>query len=165
MKPASNADHPEWELLVDDTGRLTFAHPAQARAYLRAKFAGQCIVGQFYEHRSKRSDRQNRAGHALCWEWLRWREGWTLGALKLYALGGCFGYLEVVHPVTGEILLFPAKPHSSELTVEEFCKWIDWILQHAAEEDGVVLVAPDEYRRAREALARKAARETRKGAA
>ena len=53
------ADIPEFELTVDDRGHVRFAHPAQAHAYLRGKFAGQVIVGQFYPHREKRSDRQN----------------------------------------------------------------------------------------------------------
>lgn len=152
------SDVPEWDLAVDAQGRLTFAHPAQAHAYLRGQFKGQHIVGKFYPHRAERSARQNRGGHALFSEWLRHKEGWTLGSLKLYALGQCFGYLEVAHPVTGEVLLFPAKPHTSELSMGEFCELIEWILEHAAEEDGVALVAPDEYRRQREALAKREAR-------
>lgn len=44
------ADIPEFELTVDERGHVRFAHPAQAHAYLRGKFAGQVIVGQFYPH-------------------------------------------------------------------------------------------------------------------
>ncbi|MCC6650653.1 MAG: hypothetical protein IT348_05850 [Candidatus Eisenbacteria bacterium] len=152
------AEIPEWEVTIDAEGRVSFAHPKQARAWLKHKHAGEVLVAQFYPHRTKRSDRQNRGGHALFSEWLRHKEGWTLGSLKLYALGQCFGYLEVAHPVTGEVLLFPAKPHTSELSMGEFCELIEWILEHAAEEDGVALVAPDEYRRQREALAKREAR-------
>lgn len=161
----AGADVPEWEVSIDAEGRVSFAHPKQARAWLKRQHGGEVLVAQFYPHRAKRSDRQNRAAHALFAEWLRAKEGWTLGALKLYALGGCFGYLEVAHPVTGEVLLFPAKPHSSQLSVGEFCELIEWVLEHAAEEDGVVLIAPDQYRKAKEQEARRLARLAQKGKA
>ncbi len=154
------SDIPELDVTLTADGRVSFVHTPQARAYLRRLFqtAGEHIVAQFYEYRAKRSDRQNRAAHALFAEWLRAKEGWTLGALKLYALGQCFGYLEVAHPVTGEVLLFPAEPHTSKLDVGKFCQLIEWILEHAAEEDGVILLAPDEYTRAKAARDKKAAR-------
>lgn len=153
------ADIPEWEMLIDDTGRVAFAHPRPAHAYLRTKFAGQCIVAQFYEHRAKRSDRQSRGFHAMVTPWLlaEERRGWSIEALKLWCLGETFGYLEMVHPLTGEVLRFPAEMHTSKLTVGQFSELIERTLELAAEE-GVILVAPDEYRRAKEAAARKAAK-------
>ena len=153
------ADIPEWEILVDDTGRVSFAHPRPAHAYLRAKFAGQCIVAQFYEHRAKRSDRQSRGFHAMVKPWLlaEERRGWSIEALKLWCLGETFGYLELVHPLSGEVLRFPAEMHTSKLSVGQFSDLIERTLELAAEE-GVVLTAPDEYRRAKEAAAKKAAR-------
>ena len=163
MKAAGHADIPEWELLVDDAGRVTFAHPAQARAYLRAKFAGQCIVGQFYEQREKRSGKQNRGFHVMVKPWALER-GWPVEALKQFLLGRVFGWLELVDESSGEVVKVLAEPHTSKLTVGQFCELIDRTLELAAE-DGVILIAPDEFRRQREAAARKAARDARKGAA
>lgn len=159
-----NADIPEFDVSLSEDGRVSFVHAPQARAYLRRLRAteGEHLVLQIYPHRAKRSDRQNRAAHALFSEWLlRGKPGWTLGALKLYALGQVFGYLEVAHPVTGEVLLFPAEPHTSKLSVGKFCELIEWILQAAVEEDGVVLLAPDEYTRAKASAAKQAVRKAR----
>lgn len=141
MKAA--ADHPEWELLVGEDGRLTFAHPAQARAYLRGKYAGQTIVGQFYPHRDKRSGRQNRGFHVMVKPWALER-GWTIEALKQFLLGRVFGWLELVDEASGEVVKVLAEPHTSKLTVGQFCELIDRTLELAAE-DGVILVAPSEY--------------------
>jgi len=163
MKAAGHADIPEFELLVDDGGRLTFAHPAQARAYLRGKFAGQTIVGQFYEHREKRSGRQNRGFHVMVKPWALER-GWPIEALKQFLLGKVFGWLELVDEASGEVVKVLAEPHTSKLTVGQFCELIDRTLELAAE-DGVVLTAPDEFRRQQQAAARKAERAARRGAA
>ncbi len=168
-RPRTGADIPEFSIRVDEQGKVALVHAPQARAYLRRLRAkeGPELVAQFYPHREKRSERQNRAGHALFNEWLKsgeTKKGWTLGALKLYALGQCFGYLELVHPVTGEVLLFPAEPHTSGLSMGQFCQLIEWILEHAAEEDGVVLMAPSEYLAAKEKQAKQAARAARQAA-
>lgn len=158
------ADLPEFDLTVDERGRLTFAHPGQAHAYLR-RFAGQLIVGQFYEPRTKRSDRQSRAFHAMVKPWLlcEARGGWSVEALKFYALGETFGYLEYVHPGTGEVYRIPAEMHTSKLSVGQFCLLMERTAELAAE-DGVVLVMPDEYRKAKEKAARQAARKATKAA-
>ena len=157
------SDIPELSMRLTAEGRVTFVHAPQARAYLRRLFltAGEYITAQFYEVRAKRSDRQNRAAHALFSEWLvrgTTKAGWTLGALKLYALTEVFGHLEVAHPVTGEVLLFPAEPHTSKLDVGKFCRLIEWILEAAAEQDGLMLLSPEEYTRAKRAAEKKAAR-------
>lgn len=155
------SDVPEFEVNVDDAGRVSFAHPGPARAYLRAKFAGQCIVAQFYEHRAKRSNRQNRALHALLSAWKAEDErlaGWAIETLKQWALGSVFGWLEVPDITTGEVIKVLAEPHTSMLSVRQFCEVIEWVLETAAG-GGVVLMAPDEYRRAKERAARKASRE------
>jgi hypothetical protein len=162
-------DVPEFSMRLTEDGRVSFVHLAQARGYLRRLFqtAGAEIVAQFYEYRQQRSHRQSRGFHAMVKPWLavESRGGWTIEALKLYALGEVFGYLEFTHPVSGEVVRFPAKPHTSKLSVGEFCELIDRTLEIAAEEDGVILTAPDEYRRAKEAAAKKAARAARKEAA
>jgi hypothetical protein len=153
-----NADVPEFEVNIDAQGRVKFAHPGQAHAYLR-RFAGTLIAAQFYEFRTKRSDKQSRAFHAMVKPWLHCeaRGGWTIEALKLWALGEVFGYVEFVRPTTGEVVRFPAEPHTSKLSMAQFAELIERTLEFAAE-DGVLLTAPDEYRKAKEAAEKRAAR-------
>lgn len=158
-----SADIPEFELTVDERGHVRFAHPAQAHAYLRGKFAGQTIVGQFYEHRTKRSDRQNRGFHAMVSPWAK-AEGHRIEDLKDDLLGAVFGYLEVTSLVTGEVKLVLAEPHTSGLSVGKFCELIDRTLEIAAEQ-GVILVAPDEYRKAKQREQRRLERLAQKGQA
>jgi hypothetical protein len=150
------SDVPEFEVLIAEDGRVSFAHPGQARAYLRGKFGGQTIVAQFYEHRSKRTDRQNRGFHACITPWARER-GWPIDTLKQFILSRVFGWLEFVDPTTGEVLKVLAEPHTSKLSVHQFCELIEGALELAAE-DGVWLQAPDEYRKAKEQAARRDAR-------
>lgn len=161
------ADIPQFEMTLAADGRVTFVHGPQARAYLRGLFktAGGLIVATFAEIRATRSLRQSRGFHAMVKPWLasESRGGWTIEALKLWALGEVFGYLEMTHPLTGEVLRFPAEPHTSKLSVGQFCELIDRTLELAAEE-GVWLQAPDEYRKAKAAEARKAEREARRAA-
>jgi len=154
------ADIPEFELTVDERGHVRFAHPAQAHAYLRGKFAGQAIVGQFYEHRTKRTDRQSRGFHAMVAPWAK-AEGHRIDDLKDDLLEAVFGTIEVTSLVTGEVRQVLAEPHTSTLTVGQFCELIDRTLEIAAEQ-GVILVAPDEYRRAKEKERRRLERQAQK---
>ncbi len=157
------ADIPEFELTVDERGHVRFAHPAQAHAYLRGKFAGQVIVGQFYPHRDKRSDRQSRGFHAMVSPWAK-AEGHRIDDLKDDLLEAVFGTLDSVSLVTGEVRKVLAEPHTSKLTVGQFSELIDRTLEIAAEQ-GVILVAPDEYRRAKEKERRRLERAAQKGQA
>ena len=162
-----SADIPEFELTVDERGHVRFAHPAQAHAYLRAKFAGQAIVAQFYEHRAKRSDRQNRAAHALIVQWIAQSEalrGQSIEDVKQWLLSRAFGWHEIVDGTTGEVIKVLAEPHTSKLTVGQFCEFIELILNLAAE-DGVVLTPPDQYRTAKEKERRRLERAAQKGRA
>lgn len=149
------SDLPEFDLQIDAGGKPHFVHGGQARAYLK-RFAGQLISAQFYPVQAKRTSRQNRGFHACITPWARER-GWEIETLKQFLLGRIFGWHEFVDPTTGEVLKVLAEPHTSTLTVAQFCELIDRTLELAAE-DGVFLVAPDEHRRAREAAARQAAR-------
>ena len=153
--PKTQSDVPEFELLVDSQGRVSFAHPAQARVYLR-QFAGQCIVGQFYEHRTKRSDRQNKAFHACITPWAKAR-GWEVDTLKQFLLKKAFGTLEFTDPETGEVIAVLAEPHTSKLSVSQFVHLIDETLRLGAE-DGQYLLVGDEYTKAKRAADRQAAR-------
>lgn len=154
-------DVPEFEINVDANGRPKFAHAPQAYAWLR-QFAGQLISGQFYAVRAKRSDRQNRAAHVLLTLWAKER-GWAVDTLKQFVLGRVFGWLEFTDPQSGEVIKVLAEPHTSKLSMAQFCEFIERLLEHAAE-DGVWLQAPDEYRKAKLALAKQAERAARKAA-
>lgn len=140
----------------DAEGRIHLDFPLQQRAYCKRHLAGTVIDVQVREQRSTRSDRQNRALWALLQEWAR-PKGWTPDELKDSMLGIAFGTVERVMPITGEIRHVPAKPRSSKLNVTDFCHLIEEVLRVAAE-DGVWLMAPDEYRKSKEAAARKAAK-------
>ena len=152
--------------VIDAEGRVSFGHPKQARAWLKRTHGGEVLVAQFYPHRAKRSDKQSRGFHAMVKPWLHAerRGGWSIEALKLWVLGEVFGYLEMTHPLTGEVLRFPAELHTSKLTMGQFCELIDRTLELAAEE-GVILVAPDQYREAKEKEQRRLERLAQKGQA
>lgn len=152
-------DLPEFELNIDAQGRPKFAHPGQAYAYLR-QYANSLIAGQFFPFRGKRSDRQNRAVHVLISLWGKER-GWHPDTLKQFVLGRIFGWLEFVDPLSGEVIKVLAEPHSSKLPMDKFCLLIEGVLTLAAE-DGVWLQSPEEYRRAKESLDRRAARKAAK---
>lgn len=149
------SDIPEFDVRIDQQGRVAFAHPGQAHAYLR-QFKGQDISAQFYPIQAKRTSRQNRGFHACITPWAKER-GWAIDTLKQFLLSRAFGWLEFVDPVSGEVLKVLAEPHTSKLTVSQFCTLIDTALELAAE-DGVFLMAPDEYRKAKAVAMRKAAK-------
>lgn len=155
------SDVPEFEITVDDQGRPRFAHPRQGYAYLK-RFAGMLIAGQFYEFRTKRSVRQNRAFHALITPWAL-TKGWDIETMKQWLLSRAFGWHEIVDPETGEVIKVLAEPHTATLSVGQFSLLIERTLELAAY-DGLVLMAPDEYRRAQESIAKQQAREARKAA-
>lgn len=142
---------------IGPDGTIGFDFPRQQIAYCRSKFAGECVEVEVRLQASKRSNRQNRALWALIGEWAKER-GHEPDDLKDVMLGIAFGHLEHVMPITGEIRQVLAKPHSSRLNVHEFCHLIEEVLRVAAD-DGVFLLAPDEYRKAKEAAERKAAKE------
>ena len=142
--------------VTDRHGRIVPDFPDQAHALVRRRFpAGTCIDYEVREQRSRRSDRQNRAFHALIATWARER-GWSPDHLKEAVKGLVFGHVEVTLPLTGEMRQELAKPHTSRLTVTEFCHLIEETLRLAAEDD-VFLDAPDEYRKAKEAAAKRKA--------
>lgn len=142
--------------VVLDTGDLKFEFQGQQRAFCKRLGVGTCVDVEIREHREKRSDRQNRAMWALLNEWCDKADaGWRPDDLKDAVLGVVFGTETITQPVTGVQITRPAKARSSQLNVSEFIKVIDAILELAAEQD-VWLMAPDEYRQAKEAQRKQA---------
>lgn len=153
---------------LDERGDLKFEFEAQQRAYCLKNYgAGACLDVDIREHREKRTDRQNRALWALLGEWCRLADqGWRPDDLKDVMLGKTFGTIERVMPLTGVIVMVNAEPHSSRLGVSKFCELIECILETAAmSEPSIYLMAPDEYRKAKEQALKMAAREQRKATA
>ena len=141
------------------TGKVEWDFPQQVMAYLRhlhTKTGDGHITASFYPLRSKRTDRQNRALHAMLTPWARER-GWTVDALKAAVLGLAFGHVEQVAPITGEVVKVLAEPKTSHLDVTKFCHLIETVLETAAEDD-FWIDAPEEYTRAKAAALKKAAK-------
>jgi len=143
-------DQREFNGKLTADGGVVWDFPAQVVAYRKRLFATTDghVTGQFYPMRSKRSDRQNRALHALLTPWARER-GWTVDNLKSVMLGIAFGHVEAVMPITGEVVKVLAEPHSSRLDVGKFCHLVEEVLRVAAEDD-FWLDSPEEYRLAKE---------------
>jgi hypothetical protein len=141
---------------VTPQGKLLLDFPTAFKAYVR-KFAGDEVELEIRRKREKRSLRQNAAFWAMLTEWAR-SEGWTLDDLKDAVMAEAFGTEEITMPITGELRRVPAKRHSSALTVTEFVHLIEETMRLAAE-CGVVLMAPDEYKKAKEVAQKKAARQ------
>lgn len=142
--------------VINPQGDLEFEFQGQQRAFCKRLGVGACVDVEIREHREKRSDRQNKAMWALLHEWCEQADqGWRPDDLKEAVLGEVFGRIEVTMPLSGEIRTVPAKPHSSKLSVSEFIQVIDAILELAAGQD-IWLMAPDEYRKAKEEQGRRA---------
>lgn len=148
--------------VITDKGRISPEYPEVLHTYLLRRFgAGCCVEFEVRELHTKRSERQNRAFHALVAQWAM-QKGHAPDALKQAIKAQVFGTIEV--EVNGFVAQVLAKPHSSRLTVTEFCHLIEETLRLAAE-DGVWLDAPDEYRKAKEQAAKDAAKRAAKEAA
>jgi hypothetical protein len=138
-------------------GIIEYELPERVRAaQLASRFPDTSVEVEIREFQEKRSDRQNRAFHAMVSPWAKER-GWRIEALKQFLLKQVFGVLEFTDPRTGEVHEVLAEPHTSKLKVSKFAELIEATLELAAE-DGLFLMAPDEYRRAKQAAARKAAK-------
>ena len=146
-----SADQREFHGRLTADGQIIWDFPGMVKAYRKKLFATTdgFVTGQFYPFRTRRSDRQNRALHALLTPWARER-GWSVDDLKATMLGIAFGHLERVMPVTGEIVKVLAEPHSSRLDVTKFCHLIEEVLRVAAEDD-FWLESPSEYLAAKKA--------------
>ena len=139
---------------VTPDGKVEWDFPAQVVAWRRKLSGGTrtAISATFYEFRSKRTDRQNRALWALLTAWCKEADqGWRPDDLKDAVMAHVFGTIEVTNPITGEVGKALARPHTSSLNVTDFCTVIEAILELAAtSEPSVFLESPEEYRKAKE---------------
>lgn len=130
---------------------LSLDRPEQFSRYVRAKLKGEDVELEIRKRRTKRSDRQNRAYHAMLTPWAM-SEGHHIEDLKDDCLREVFGEREVVNVITGEVKKVLKEPHTSTLTVAQFNELMERTVEIAAD-CGVILELPDEYkaRKAKEA--------------
>lgn len=145
-----SSDTPTFLGFVDAAGSWKFDQPEQVRDWLKhlAGGIGEEIEVTIAKRRQDRSSRQNRGFHAMISPWATGR-GWEIEALKQFLLKKVFGVLEFVDPTSGEVTEILAEPHTSKLTKAQFSELIERTLEIAIE-DGYRLLAPGEYRHARD---------------
>lgn len=144
-------------------GRIEYELPPKVRsAAVASRYGRKALVVEveIREFQAQRSARQNRGFHAMVMPWAL-KRGWEIEALKQFLLKKIFGVLEFADPKTGEVTDVLAEPHTSTLKVSQFSELIERTLELAAY-DGVMLTAPDEYKRQKEACEKKAQREFEK---
>jgi hypothetical protein len=104
------------------------------------EFAGKPVEVIIRAPRSKRSLDQNAFWWAEPVRLLAEHCGYTDSQMHYALLGECFGYLA---GPAGQAV--PAKPSSSDLSVDEFKHLIDWVLIWGPSEMGVVIPSPEEW--------------------
>lgn len=140
---------------ADDDGRIVYELPPRVRAaQVAGRYKGKVVEVEIREFQDKRTERQNRALWALLNTWAR-EGGHNVNDLKDDVMGEVFGWSETKSPLSGRQM--PNQPRSSKLSVQKFCFLIERILEIAAG-CGVWLESPEEYRKVKELLMKKAAR-------
>jgi hypothetical protein len=147
-----SADPALFVAVVDDKGRVVFDFPAQLRAYCQRKLAGQCVDVLIAPQGLLKTRLQERGLHAMIAPWAR-QEGHRIDDLKRDLLRAVFGEIEHTNPITGEVTMVLAEPHTSKLSRAQYAELIERTLEIAAE-CGVVLEAPQDYRERHEREAR-----------
>ena len=135
--------------------------PSQVAAWCRglAGDTGAEIVITITRSEDTKSRRQEKGFHAMVSPWAR-AKGWDLDTLKQWLLARVFGTHLFTDPTTGEVFQILAEPHTSKLTKRQYSELIERSIDIAAE-DGVILIAPDEWRRMKEQERKQAARKAR----
>jgi len=105
--------------------------------------AGYEVAVELYKWRSKRTLKQNRWMHAFLRP-LSEISGMTVPRLKLLGLIEVFGVDKV-----GDVYV-PVKASTTECNTEEMGDLCEWFVQHAAEHYSLVILYPDEFKRARQ---------------
>jgi hypothetical protein len=132
----------------DKEGKVHLDFPTQQRAYCKAKFAEQCVDVIIAPAGHAKTRLQEAGFHAMISPWAK-GEGHRIDDLKRDLLRAVFGEQEHVNPITGEVTMVLRQPHTSKLNRAQYCELIERTLDIGAE-CGVVLIAPDEYRRMKE---------------
>lgn len=144
----------------DDAGELGYDMPDAYRAFMQKQMAGKVVEVEIREKGRKRTLAQNNGLHVMLTPWCL-QEGHYMDDLKRDLLEAIFGTREIENAITGQIVTVLEKPHTSRLTVAEFCHLMEQACVIAAG-CGVRLVLPDEYKQMKADAAKQAAREAKK---
>lgn len=126
---------------VDTRGHLDPDTRAYVADYLRT-FPGQQVDIIVRKHRKQRTLKQNAYWHAEPFVKLAKKFGCSVDAAKLAVMGQFWGWER--EPITGHEV--PVKAHTSDMTVDEGTLFLDWLIPWAAEEHGVEILLPDEWK-------------------
>lgn len=129
-----------WTGFCDDSGNFSLDKRGQFREWVK-KFAGFEVVVSVEKKKVSRSLEQNAYWWAVPVQILAEELGYTPSQMHYALLGECFGYRE--GPAGHAI---PNVPSSSDLTVDEFKKLIDWVLVWAPSELHIDVPPPNEAR-------------------
>lgn len=140
-----------------------FPAPLQSWVKSLAGEAGAEVEIQITLAGQNATERQKRGFHAMVKPWAD-KRGDPVDYLKQWLLAEIFGTHTFKVPGTDTFITVLAEPHTSALTRRQYCDLIEGAMRLAAERDGIYLIAPDEYRKAKEAAAKQAEREARKRA-
>lgn len=92
----------------------------------------------------KRTGRQNRYWHAEPFLKLAEAMGESVDRVKLLTMGEFWGWEN--RSIGGRVVTLPVKAHTSDMTVKEGTVFLDWLIPWAAEEYGVEIHTPDEWK-------------------
>lgn len=142
---------------VDQDGAIHLDFPRQARAYCKAKLAGQCIEVMIAPQGALKTRLQEAGFHAMISPWAR-DAGIEVDDLKRDLLRAIFGEREHVNPITGDVTMVLREPHTSTLPRVKYSELIDRTLDIAAG-CGYILEAPHEYKERKRREAARAAKQ------
>ena len=132
---------------VDADGRIHLDEPRRQAEHCKG-LAGQRVEVIIAAQGQLKSRLQECGFHAMITPWAK-SEGHRIDDLKRDLLREIFGEQEHVNPITGEVSMVLREPHTSTLSRAKYSELIERTLEIAAG-CGVVLKAPDEYRRHQE---------------
>jgi hypothetical protein len=160
-----NSDAPIFLGYAHPSGKLDLDFLPQFKARVR-ELAGESgaeveiVITASGENKTRR---QEKGFHAMVRPWAR-KRGERVDYLKQWLLSEIFGTHRFAVPGTDTYIEVLAEPHTSKLTRRQYCELIEGAMQIASEKDGFYLIAPDEYRKAKEAAAKQLAREAKRAA-
>lgn len=156
------SETPEFLGYAEPGGAWRVEFPSQVAAWCRglARDTGCNLLITIVDADAHKTRRQERGFHAMIAPWAR-RKGWEVDQLKQYLLARTFGTFSYTHEGTGEVFEILSEPSSSRLSKSQYSLLIERAMDIAAE-DGVILIAPDEWRKLKDAERRKLARAGRR---
>lgn len=129
-------------VVTEDGKRVLFDFPNAWAAY-RGRLAGHEVVVTLAKKSEAKTRAQEQGFHAMIRPWAH-EHGHQIEALKRDILAETFGYLEGTTR-TGDRIL--REPSTSKLSKEKYSFLIENAMVLAAEWDGFVCIAPEEYKR------------------